>query len=165
MGFRRMRRICFYVPALSIFLIAASAAMVGCSGTGSRLSSGVAFPRAMLVTDLGRKMIAAGRWDTAGCSGFLLFSCPIHIPARRVGGAGWVRRNQVLCRGLCAAPSLCSADDLTFACFDRLDAAKRPWSRIDRDFLLRRCGLCTSIDQYGGVVSPRGHHQAIAAVS
>ncbi len=146
MGYCRMRRICFYVPALSIFLPAAVAALLGCGGTGSRLSGGIASPRATLVTDLGRKMTGAERWDTAGCSGILLCSCPIHLPARRVCGAGWVRRNQVLCRGLCAAPSLCSADDLTFACFDRLDAAKRPWSRINRDLLLRRCGLCTSID-------------------
>tara|TARA_R110002073_G_scaffold5562_1_gene34109 strand:- start:52 stop:510 length:459 start_codon:yes stop_codon:yes gene_type:complete len=72
----------FYFPAPSIFLSAASVALIGAGGTVCRLSGGVVSPRAALVTDLGKKMKGAGRWDTAGCAGsvfmFLPFpySCP-----------------------------------------------------------------------------------------
>ena len=87
MGYCRMRRICFYVPALSIFLPAAVAALVGCGGTGSRLSGGVVSPRAALVTDLGRQMTGAERWDTAGCAGsvFMFLSFPYSCPPLRRG--------------------------------------------------------------------------------
>ncbi len=96
---------------------------------------------------------------------FFLFSCRLHVSARRFGGVCWMRRNQSLCCGLGSTQSFGNADDMTFACFDRFDAAKRHCSRIDCHFLLRHCGLCTSIDQYGGMASSVIHHQSIAAVS
>ena len=65
MGYRTLVEHSEYFPAQPIFLPASYLAFDGSGGTISRLSRRVVLPSALSVIELGRKMIGAGKWDTA----------------------------------------------------------------------------------------------------
>ncbi|WP_345318695.1 hypothetical protein [Novipirellula rosea] len=87
MGHRTLVLQSEYFPAQPIFLSASYLAFGGSGGTISRLSRRVVLPSALSVIKLGRKMIGAGKWDTADGLSIRIYLPPIFLPT---GGAGLV---------------------------------------------------------------------------